>query len=173
MKLAIKLLLGEQCWWINMIVSFTGHRPDKLGGYKLPNPTYISVCQKIEAALKELKPEKCISGMALGIDSWAANICIKLGIPFIAAIPFIGQEAIWPEASQKTYRLLLSKAENQHIVSEGGYSAHKLQIRNEWMVDQCDLLLAVWDQTPGGTANCVKYAQSKNKEINYINPRDL
>ena len=47
-----------------MIVAFTGHRPQKLGGYKLPNPTYIKVCQEIESTLKELKPEKVISGMA-------------------------------------------------------------------------------------------------------------
>lgn len=50
-----------------MIVAFTGHRPDKLGGYKLPNPTYVKVCQQIETKLVELKPEKIISGMALGV----------------------------------------------------------------------------------------------------------
>ena len=157
-----------------MIVVFTGHRPDKLGGYKLPNDKYISVCKKIEAALIELKPEKAISGMALGIDQWSANICFKLGIPFIAAIPFLGQEAIWPADSKRIYKILLGRAESQHIVCEGGYAAQKLQLRNEWMVDQLtspdDTLIACWDGTKGGTGNCVAYAEKQNKKIYRIEP---
>lgn len=154
-----------------MIVAFTGHRPDKLGGYKLPNDTYIRVCQKIDAALKELKPEKVITGMALGVDQWAASIAHKLGIPFLAAIPFEGQEKAWPEASQKTYRLLRKLADEEVIVSQGGYSADKMQVRNIWMVDNCTKLIAVWDGTKGGTGNCVEYAKSVNREIYYIDPR--
>lgn len=153
-----------------MIVAFSGHRPSKLGGYTLPNPTYIHVCQQIEKALKELQPEKVISGMALGIDQWAANIAIKLNIPFIAAIPFIGQEKAWPEASQRTYHALLNKAIEKIIVCEGGYAASKMQIRNQWMTDHCDKLIAVWDGTPGGTGNCVQYAKNINREIILINP---
>lgn len=154
-----------------MIVAFTGHRPDKLGGYKLPNPTYSFVCQQIEKTLKELQPEKVISGMALGVDQWAANIAHKLSIPFIAAVPFIGQEKAWPQPSQKTFNTLIKLAAEVVIVSEGGYAAYKMQVRNEWMVDRCDKLIAIWDGTPGGTGNCVKYAESKNKEIIFISPR--
>ena len=153
-----------------MIVAFTGHRPNKLGGYKLPNPTYVHVCQQIEKTLLELKPVKIITGMALGIDQWATNITIKLGIPFIAAIPFEGQEKAWPEGSQRTWRALLKKAAEKVIVCEGEYAPNKMQIRNEWMVDHCDKLIAVWDGTPGGTGNCINYAKSINKEIIYINP---
>src|SRR6185369_8185560 len=102
-----------------MIVAFTGHRPDKLGGYKLPNPTYLYVCQEIDKALRELKPEKVISGMALGVDQWAANIAHKLGIPFVAAVPFEGQESAWPQASQKTYRSLIKLATERVVVNEG------------------------------------------------------
>jgi uncharacterized phage-like protein YoqJ len=154
-----------------MIVSFTAHRPNKLGGYKLPNPIYIHVCQQIEKTLKRLNPEKIISGMALGGDMWAANIAIKLNIPFIAAIPFVGQEKAWPASSQKTYHKLLSKAAEKVIVCEGGYAAYKMQIRNEWMVNNSDILIGIWDGTNGGTGNCISYAKSINKEIIYINPK--
>jgi uncharacterized phage-like protein YoqJ len=153
-----------------MIISFTGHRPNKLGGYKLPNATYNKVCQQIEQKLIELKPDKVISGMALGIDQWAANIARKLKIPFIAAIPFEGQEKAWPKQSQDTYHKLLGFADEKVYVCPPGYAASKMQIRNEWMVDKCDILIAVWDQTPGGTANCVKYAQSVGKQIIFIDP---
>ena len=153
-----------------MIVAFTGHRPNKLGGYKIPNPTYIKVCQEIDKALKELKPEKVITGMALGIDQWAASVAHKLDIPYLAAIPFEGQEKAWPEESQKIFRLLRKLAAEEVIVSPGGYTANKMQVRNEWMVDHCDKLIAVWDGTEGGTGNCVKYAKSIGKDIYYINP---
>ena len=154
------------------IIACTGHRPDKLGGYNLPNPTYIYVCQQIEKVLKELQPEKCISGMALGADSYFANVCVKLGIPFIAAIPFIGQENAWPAASQKTYHALLSKAAEKVIVCEGGYAAAKMQTRNEWMANKCDKLLAIYNgDTSGGTYNCIQYAKSIDKEIIYIDPK--
>ncbi len=154
-----------------MIVAFTGHRPDKLGGYKLPNDTYIKVCRDIDWLLKELNPEKVISGMALGVDQWAAHIAYKLGIPFVAAIPFEGQEMAWPEASQKTYRILRKLASEEVIVSPGGYSADKMQVRNIWMVDNCDSLIAVWDGSKGGTGNCVEYAKSVNRKIYQIDPR--
>lgn len=158
-----------------MIIAFSGHRPNKLPnketGYKLPNPTYIKVCQEIEKTLIELKPEKVISGMALGVDQWAAHIAYKLKIPFIAAIPFAGQEVKWTAKSQKTFNTLLKFASEQVIVSEGEYTAHKLQIRNEWIVDNSNLLIAVWNGSSGGTSNCINYAKSKNKEIIFINPR--
>lgn len=156
-----------------MIIAGTGHRPPKLGGYILPNPTYIKICQQTEKHLLDLKPEKIISGMALGYDQYLANIAIKLDIPFIAAIPFEGQEKKWPESSRQVYHKLLGKASEIVMISPPGYSAHKLQIRNEWMVDHCDILIGIWDGTAGGTANCIKYAQSKKKdsEIILINPR--
>lgn len=155
-----------------MIVSFTGHRPDKLGWYDLPNPTYVNVCKQTEEILKALGPDKCISGMALGYDQYAAYVCIKLGIPFIAAVPFKEQDKVWPERSKRIYNTLLSKAESIIIVSSGGYHPSKMQIRNEWLVDQCDKLLACFDGTSGGTANCIKYAKSikKSEDIIFINP---
>lgn len=157
--------------YTTMIIAFTGHRPDKLGGYKLPNPTYIHVCRQIDKALKEFQPDECVSGMALGIDQWAANICVRLKIPFIAAIPFAGQEKMWPERSKRIYSVLLSKAASMVTISDGSYAPSKMQTRNEWMVDRCDKLIAVWDGSAGGTGNCVKYAESIKKDIFYISPR--
>jgi hypothetical protein len=39
--------------------------------------------------------------------------------------------------------------------------------------DNCDILIAVWDGTSGGTGNSVKYAVSKNKIIYYIDPKEF
>lgn len=152
-----------------MILAWTGHRPDEIGGYE-PNPTKDRVEEHIIDLLKFLKPEKCIVGMALGVDQMVAEACIKLGIPFIAAIPFKGQESVWPEAAQNKYRDLLSKAAEVVVVCEGPYAPWKMQKRNEWMVDHGDALGAVWNGSDGGTANCYKYAEKVEKTIYLIDP---
>jgi len=154
-----------------IIVGITGHRPQKVGGFSLPNPTYIKVCKEIEKHLRELKPYKVISGMALGVDSWFCSIATKLNIPFIAAIPFKDQESVWQDKDKKIYLRFLEKAEDVIIVSSGGFSKEKMQIRNEYIVDNCDILIAVFNkELGGGTANCVKYAEEKKREIIFINP---
>lgn len=157
-----------------MIIGCTGHRPDKLPnketGYKLPNKTYIYICKETEKLLLELKPDKCITGMALGYDQYFANICIKLGIPFIAAIPFEDQDKNWFEDSKKIYKRLLGKASEIVVVSPPGYSAHKMQLRNQYIVDNSDLLIACWNGSAGGTANCVNYAKLLNKKILVVDP---
>lgn len=154
-----------------MIVAFTGHRPDKLGGYYIPNKTFNYITDELIRVLGELQPEKAISGMALGWDQWAAAICLKLQIPFVAAVPFLGQEKVWPQSSKDTYHSLLKQAIETAIVCEGGYAGWKMQKRNEWMVDRCDKLIACYNgDLSGGTYNCVKYAQEKGKEIITIDP---
>lgn len=153
-----------------MIVAFTGHRPNKLGGYRTPNPIsrWVNWCLREE--LEHLKPMRAISGMAQGVDQWAAQICLTMEIPYVAAVPFVGQEIPWPEEAKKRWRFLLGRAAEVVVVCDGEYSPQKMQKRNEWMVDRADVLLAVWDGTAGGTANCVHYAEKKKKQIVRINP---
>jgi uncharacterized phage-like protein YoqJ len=157
-----------------MKLCFTGHRPNKLPnkqtGYDTTNPIYTFLRQETERLLIELNPDETISGMALGFDWIGAEASIKLGIPFIAAVPFISQARIWPTASQKQYEQLLAKAKKVVIVSEGTYSVEKMQIRNCWMVDHANIVIACFDGTRGGTKNCVDYAIGKNKTMHYIDP---
>jgi uncharacterized phage-like protein YoqJ len=139
-----------------MIIAATGHRPEKLGGY-----TPEAVTRRYELAmwfLQHARPAHVISGVALGWDQAVAVAAYDLGIPFTAAVPFAGQGSRWPLRSQEIYRELLRIAARVVIVSEGGFSAAAMQRRNEWMVDNCDALVALWDGSSGGTGNCVTYA---------------
>lgn len=147
-----------------MIIAGTGHRPDKLGGYSEDN--FNNLVKIGENWLKGLKATKVISGMALGWDQALAQAAINLKIPLIAAIPFTNQDKVWGDKSQEIYKDLLSKA--IEIVNVSGFDDYKveyMQKRNQWMVDNCEILLAMFDGTNGGTANCVKYAEQKNKKI--------
>lgn len=146
-----------------MILSATGHRPNKLGGY---SDEALKVLIKIATeGITTIAPTKVISGMAIGWDTAVAIAAIQLKIPLIAAVPFIGQEKVWSTAYQNRYNKILSKASEVIIVSEGSYSAYKLQLRNEYMVDNSDIVLAMWNGSSGGTGNCIKYAIKHNKHI--------
>lgn len=153
---------------INLVVAVTGHRPDKLGGYKIPNPLYDLVLAGLDEAFEQLKPSYVLTGMAIGVDQWAAEMCLNKGIPYVAAVPFDNQDKIWPPHVKAKYHWLLSKAYARYNISPGEYEGWKMQARNKWMVDSCQQVIAVWNGTPGGTANCVGYAVEVGKPIHYV-----
>lgn len=159
---------------MNRKVVFTGHRPDKLGGYGL-SPTWENCQRSLYRALLHIQPSVAYSGMALGWDQLGAEACIELGIPWIAVIPFKTQAQMWSREQQIHYRWLLLQAKDQIVVSPGGYAPYKMQVRNVWMVDQLekpnDWLVAGWDGTAGGTGNTIDYARVKEKDILILNPQ--
>ena len=158
-------------------IAITGHRPSKLNNeYNLDGPISEYIRSKIIIILDKIEENRCeidylISGMALGVDTLFALLAFRRGIKLIAAIPFEGQEKVWPQSSKSNYSLILNNPlTTKKFISEPGYATWKMQKRNEWMVDNCDLLIAVWDGSEGGTANCVKYAKKVKKPILHINP---
>jgi len=156
---------------MNFTLGVTGHRPNGLpGGYDETHPFYTWLRNEIRNKISQLKPSEIITGMALGVDQIVAEIAIELNIPFVAAVPFEGQESKWPQSSKEKYDQLLRKAEEVVIVSEDGYAAWKMQKRNEWIVDNSDAILGIWSGLKGGTGNCLEYAEKKNKTIHRINP---
>jgi len=161
---------------LNRVVVATGHRPNKTHGYG-----HVARHRLTEVAkdwLSYLRPRGAISGMALGWDTAIVDACLDLHIPYVACVPFKGQESQWPEGSQQEYRDYLSKAARVIICSPGGYSPAKMQIRNERMVDLAlqygpgpanAILLSLWDGTQGGTKNCVYYANTRLEILNCWN----
>ena len=156
-----------------MIVAFTGHRPQDLGyGFEPGNKMELEIKKSMRQILVALNATTVISGMAVGVDQYAAEVALEMGLKLVCAIPFRGQEAIWPKPAKERYNNILSKATEVHVVCSGGYEPAKMQVRNIWMVDHCDAVVAYWKGTPGGTGNCVKYATGR-KPIHIINPESL
>jgi uncharacterized phage-like protein YoqJ len=161
-----------------VILAVTGHRPDKLwvgnwSGYDRTNPLRVWIRAQMKAYLQALQPTHTISGMAIGIDQDFVDVCIKLAIPFIAAIPFVGQERQWPALARDEYALMLHLAKEVVVVCEGSYERWKMQARNEYVCDHSDKLLAVFDGSQGGTANTVNYADRIGREKCRIDPNDF
>lgn len=143
----------------------TGHRPDVIGGYGEDAEAWRE--HVALRSLEILQPEEVITGMALGWDTAIAHACLALGIPFVAAIPFIGQEKRWSEEAQAIYHALLVKAKYTIIVNPPGYAPWKMLSRNAMMIAWGDEGLALYDaeKHEGGTAHCVKNALKAGKPM--------
>jgi uncharacterized phage-like protein YoqJ len=142
---------------------FTGHRPDKIGGYYYDNPIRRRVLAALDIAIDRAVAAgytKFISGMALGVDQDAASIVLDKGLYLIAAVPCKGMELRWPFDSQRAYRKLIDRASEVDYGAERYEGPQTMQNRNIWMAERSSLVIAVWNGTPGGTKNMLDYVRS-------------
>lgn len=152
------------------VICGTGHRPDKLGGYGVEVKNKLLILARDflssrELYGKEYKTTRVISGGALGWDTAIAQAALSLNIPLTLALPFPGYEDRWPESSKMELYAMQHQADVVQYICKEGYAGWKMQKRNEWMVDNCDLVLALWDGSSGGTGNCIAYANKVRKPI--------
>lgn len=163
---------------------FTGPRPNQLFGYYRQERYDI-----ITKALGELLPQLVaqgtfdfISGGAQGFDQlafWAVETYVHdYDVSNIVYKPFDGQETRWAMRglfSQEEYGRMLRRATDVVVVHEGEAGDNAIPYlfdRNHKMVDDSDYVIALladrsldWQTAKGGTAECVRYARSKNKPV--------
>lgn len=150
-------------------VCFTGHRPEKL------KQSESVIVKALEAAIKEAISDGknvFISGMARGVDIWAAEIVLRLrnegqNVKLICAGPYEGFERGWSHDWQQRYNAVLRSADLVRFICPG-YSRACFQIRNEWMVDHSALVIAVFNGQPSGTKNTIDYAVQKSVAVCYV-----
>lgn len=150
----------------------TGHRPDKLGGHDATRSTHAGIrllTDNLVALLRSIKPDLVISGGALGFDQYLGIVAVEQKIPLLLALPSKPFGDNWPPQSlgRKLHEHLVKKAAFVHYVTPVRYSlvgAKCLQDRNEWMVRHATDLIACWNGTRGGTANCLDFARAQVRE---------
>ena len=118
-----------------------------------------------------------ITGMALGVDMYAAEIVLDLKskyphITLESAIPCETQAIKWSVASRERYYNIAAKCDKETMLQRE-YTPDCMDKRNRYMVDHADYILAVWNGCPSGTGNTVRYAHKKGKSIIVINPVSL
>lgn len=164
---------------LQKVCSFTGHRPQNLA-FKFNEKDSRCIAlkkrlkQEIEKQIKDNGVTHFISGMALGVDTYVAEIILDLkkkypAITLEAAIPCEEQAIKWGEKNRERYFSIIERCDKQTIISKS-YTPDCMNKRNRYMVNCSDVIIAVWDGTPSGTGNTVKYAKEKNKTVILINP---
>ena len=149
---------------------FSGHRPEKL--HRSVQEAITVLAAAIDQAIAE-GYTTFISGMAKGVDIWAAEIVLDRraqnpDIKLVCAVPYLGFElgkkGKWTEQILR----IMSNANSVKFVREK-YSRSVFQIRNIWMVDHSSLLIAAYDGEAGGTKNTIDYALREGYcQIQYI-----
>ena len=160
---------------------FTGRRPKDLFGYgeskRCDYEALIDFTVKKLEYFYEKGVRDFISGGAQGFDQCAFWAVEKLkerhpDVKNILYIPFPGQDAQWPEDGlfgKKEYQKMCLKADETVYIGKH-YSKAGLLTRNHHMVDASDVVLGLYPDDSfgdsyGGTAECLRYAVRKNREI--------
>ena len=156
---------------------FTGHRPQKLG-FARGSAAETALKNRITGELLRLITEQnvrhFISGMALGVDTYAAQAVLQLkeiypAVTLECAVPCRGQENRWSRADRAVYADILSRADCVTVLQER-YTPFCMQLRDAYMVDKADLVLAVWNGSRGGTAYTVSCARKRGRTILILPP---
>ena len=164
--------------------AFTGHRPTRFSfKYDETHPTCIEL-KKILAEQINFLYEQGITdfytGCALGIDLWAGEVVLALAelhpeIKLHCVVPFAAQDQKWTAEQQARYCALLDRSCDV-IMTQEKYSKDCYYIRNRYLVDHADIVLAVYDMQANkrsGTGYTVHYAQAQSKPIIVIDPDDF
>jgi uncharacterized phage-like protein YoqJ len=164
----------------NKVCSFTGYRSQKLH-QALGDNDIEELKDKLRAEISGLLNRdftvfRC--GMALGADMLFADVVLEFkrrypGVRLEAVIPCLGQDKAWNEKQREKYHYLIENANQVILVSNSDYFDGCMQIRNRYLAENCDLLLAVFDGKRGGTMQTVEYAKKLGRKITIIDPATM
>ena len=157
---------------------FTGHRPQS---FPCKYNEGDLRCLLLKARLRReiLRAVKAdgvghfLTGMALGVDTWAAEIVLSLRgrwpVTLEAVLPCAGQDARWTAESRERYRSILSRCDLVTPLQDR-YTPDCFARRNRYLVEHSDLVIAVCNGSPSGTGSTVSYANALGKPVRQVRP---
>lgn len=150
-------------------VGVTGHRD-------LSKFDAITLFERLANELLQLKEQRervqLISSIAEGADQLCAQIGLALGYELICPLPFQRYRDDFSGDALETYDSLLQQASESFVVADGlDHDAAYLRA-GKYIVDHCDVLIAVWDGLPQqsscGTEKIATYAYERGVETHII-----
>lgn len=158
--------------------AFTGYRPQKMPwGFDESDPRCIEFKARLKNTILMLIDQgytHFLSGGAMGMDIFAAEIVCSLrtdnpNLYLEMVSPFDGQTAKWSDEYRARHDTLFEQAD---VVTATGHAYTKscMFMRNRYLVDNADLLLAAFDGQAGGTAMTIDYAKRNRVPVVCIQP---
>ena len=145
-----------------MIIAATGHRDGS---------SVQAMRERTENTLRSIDCSLFITGMAAGFDLISASVAIELGVPVLAAKPWTTHKP--RKADRELYAYVIENAWEVYPVTEaetypGAWVYH---VRDKWMMNECDNVLAWWDgRESGGTYETLKALGNKRPVRNIYVP---
>src|ERR1700679_2914466 len=154
------------------VVGFSGHR-------QLSDPA--GVAKAIAEVLEDLRRQApgewiAMSSAAAGADLIFVKTALEIGLGWEAVLPLplVDFERDFSPAEWPEVRALLARAEHMEISNEPGSREEAYLSGGFEIVNNCDVLLAVWDgqsaRGKGGTADIVNYARAMGRPVVILNP---
>ena len=145
--------------------AFTGHR-------ELDESFSAEELKKVVCNLAKEGAENFFCGMAKGFYLYAGEAVIKIKenfpqVKLIACIPYFGQEKGYSKEDKNRYVSILKNCDLKITLAESYYKGCAI-VRDRYMADQADVLVAYLKKKTGGTAYTVGYFQKKYKDREII-----
>ena len=151
-----------------MICAFTGHRPERLPwGLNEDDARCAALKTLLRRTVREVYDRgfhTFLCGMARGCDQYFAEAVLAAradgaqDAQLCSLVPCPSQPDGWDEASVARYWALLAACDQLEVL-EDHYSPGCMLRRNREMLRRAQLLISVFDGTPGGTAATVRLAE--------------
>lgn len=154
------------------IIGCTGHQ-------QMPTEARRHAGRQMRLLLASVEPPIVgVSSLAAGADQMFARAVREQGGRLQVVIPSDGYESTFSEAEElRSYLQLLAEATTVATLSFPEPSEAAFLAAGHAVVDECDVLYAVWDGQParglGGSADVVGYARSRGKAIQVIWPEGI
>lgn len=149
-------------------VALTGHRPQRLGySENIKHPDWYKVLDWMKSEILECRVTDVYSGMAAGCDIAFAMAAIELKksgyqIKLHCILPCKNYQN-----NHEWFYYIKNRADEWIELSEKYYKGCD-NVRDQYMVDNADLLFAVWDwNESGGVWSTIRKAQRKGMDIIY------
>lgn len=143
-------------------IGVTGHRQllkKEALVFECTKNVFLKLLDHRKLSTKEVR---VLTGMALGFDQLVCDVCLELGIPYVACVPCDEQDALWKPQQRERYSILIGKAQEVINVSPGPYAPWKMHARNGHIVNNVREMVSHWDGLfAGGTGGCMKLVKAK------------
>lgn len=158
-----------------LIIGVTGHR--RLGDAGPLALTVDAALDEIERREAENGPRPArmtvLSPLAEGADRLVARrVLARPGGELVAVLPMSEKRYAGDfeaPGSEAEFRELLARAATVRRLRGPRTRAHAYAAAGRWVVDHCDVLLALWDgrpeEGPGGTAEIIRYAKKTGRAV--------
>ncbi|TCP31535.1 putative phage-like protein YoqJ [Scopulibacillus darangshiensis] len=142
------------------VFAVTGYKPNELGIFSVKHPGIEIIKHTLRSRIIQLIQEGVewflVSGQP-GVELWAAEVLLQLKNEDYPAklgvlMPFLEQEARWPEPVKQSYYDVLAKADFVEAITKRPYE-HPAQLRqkNDFIVRKADGLLVIYDEESPGS----------------------
>lgn len=150
--------------------SFTGHR-------RIKPEHKRALLELLARAVNYAYENGCrefFTGGAIGFDTEAARAVIRFRIAhpdvrLILLLPCQNQDDGWSDSQRDSYGYILRAADEIRYTSDY-YHDGCMKIRNQALVDSCDILIAYLSDSRSGAGQTVRMAEKRGKTVYNLYP---